>query len=141
MSELKDMIPAGVVTGDDVQKLFAYAKEHNFAMPAVNCTGTNTVNAAMETAVAANAPLIIQFSSSGAAFYAGKTLGNSGQAAAIAGAVAAARHVHELAPLYGARILLHTDHCPRNTLPWLDGLSPWARSSTPPTACRSSART
>ena len=122
MSTLKDMIPAGVVTGDDVQTLFAYAKKHGFAMPAVNATGTNNVNAAMETAVKVNAPLIIQFSSSGAAFYAGKTLNNDNQAAAVAGSVAAARHVHYLAPKYGARVLLHTDHCPRKVLPWLDGL-------------------
>jgi fructose-bisphosphate aldolase class II len=122
MSTLKDMIPAGVVTGDDVQKVFAYAQEHNFALPAVNTIGTNNVNAAMETAVKANAPIIIQFSSSGAAFFAGKSLSDTNMRASVAGAASAARHVHELAPMYGARIMLHTDHCPRGRLIWLDGL-------------------
>jgi len=97
MPTLKDFVPAGVVVGDDVQKVFAYAKEHSFALPAVNCTGTDTVNAALETASEMNRPVIIQFSNGGAAFYAGKGLNNDGQRAAIAGGVAAAMHVHQLA--------------------------------------------
>lgn len=122
MSTLREMIPAGVITGDDVQKVLAYAQENEFALPAVNATGTNNVNAAMETAVKANAPLMIQFSSSGALFFAGKTLPNDHMQGSVAGAAAAARHVHELAPKYGAYIILHTDHCPRSRLAWLDGL-------------------
>ncbi|MCS6843421.1 MAG: class II fructose-bisphosphate aldolase [Caldilineales bacterium] len=122
MTTLQERFPAGVLTGDDVQALFAVAKEREFALPAVNCTGTDTVNAVMEAARDVNSPAIIQFSSGGAAFYAGKGLKNAGLRASIAGAVSAAHHVHQLAPLYGARVLLHTDHCPRANLPWLDGL-------------------
>lgn len=122
MSSLKDLIPAGVILGDDVQNLFAYAKAHQFALPAVNCTGTNTVNACLETAAELGSPMIIQFSNGGAAFYAGKGLDNTGERAAIAGAVAGAMHVHHLAPLYGARVLVHTDHCAKKLLPWIDGL-------------------
>jgi len=122
MSSLKDLIPAGVILGDDVQRVFAYAKAHQFALPAVNCTGTNTVNACLETAAELGSPMIIQFSNGGAAFYAGKALSNTGQRAAIAGAVAGAMHVHQLAEAYGARVLVHTDHCAKKLLPWVDGL-------------------
>ena len=122
MSTLKDLVPAGVIVGDDVQKVFAFAKAHGFALPAVNCTGTNTVNAALETACEMNAPMVIQFSNSGAAFYAGKALNNAGQRASIAGAIAGATHVHQFAELYGARVLVHTDHCAKKLLPWVDGL-------------------
>lgn len=122
MSTFNDLMPAGVITGDDVQKVFKYAKAHQFALPAANCTGTDTVNAALETAAELNAPMIIQFSNGGAAFYAGKGLSNSNQRAAIAGAVSAAMHVHELVEMYGARVMLHTDHCAKKLLPWVDGL-------------------
>ena len=122
MSTLKDLVPAGVIVGDDVQKVFAFAKARGFALPAANCTGTNTVNAALETAREMNSPMVIQFSNGGAAFYAGKALNNEGQRAAVAGAVAGATHVHQLAELYGVRVLLHTDHCAKKLLPWVDGL-------------------
>ena len=122
MSTLNDLVPAGVILGDDVQKVFTYAKAHGFAIPAVNCTGTNTVNAALETACEMNAPIVIQFSNGGAAFYAGKGLKNQGQRASIAGAIAGASHVHQLAEQYGARVLVHTDHCAKKLLPWVDGL-------------------
>ena len=119
---LHELIPAGVVVGDDVQKVFAYAKAHQFALPAANCTGTNTVNAALETARDLDAPMVIQFSNGGAVFYAGKSLNNQGQRAAIAGAVAGAMHVHQLAEQYGVHVLVHTDHCAKKLLPWVDGL-------------------
>ncbi len=122
MSELKELVPAGVIVGADVQKVFAFAKAHGFALPAVNCTGTDTVNAALETSVEMDSPMIIQFSNGGAAFYAGKGLSNDGQRASIAGAVAGAMHVHQLAEAYGARVLVHTDHCAKKLLPWVDGL-------------------
>ena len=112
----------GVITGDRVQELFAYAKAKQFALPGVNVIGTDTVNAAMETAVQVNSPLIIQFSNGGASFFAGKGLSNDGQRAAVAGAVSGARHVHELAELHGARIVLHTDHAAKKLLPWVDGM-------------------
>ncbi len=122
MSTLHDLVGPGVVAGDDVQKVFGYAKEHGFALPAANCTGTNTVNAALETACEMGRPMVIQFSNGGAAFYAGKGLSNDGQRASIAGAVAGATHVHQLAEPYGARVLVHTDHCAKKLLPWVDGL-------------------
>jgi fructose-bisphosphate aldolase class II len=122
MSTVKDLVPAGVITGDNVQKVFEYAKAHGFALPAVNCTGTNTVNAALETAGELGRPMIIQFSNGGAAYYAGKGLNNDGQRASVAGAIAAATHIHQLAELYGAHVLVHTDHCARKLLPWVDGM-------------------
>ncbi|HLW13965.1 MAG TPA: class II fructose-bisphosphate aldolase [Flavobacteriaceae bacterium] len=112
----------GVIVGDDIQKLHQYAKQKGFAMPAVNVIGSNSINTVMETAAELNAPVIIQFSNGGAAFNAGKGLSNENQRAAIAGAVAGAKHVHELAEQYGATVILHTDHCSRKLLPWVDGL-------------------
>jgi len=122
MSTLKEMIAPGVVTGDDVQKVFAYAKAHSFALPAANVVSTNSVNAVMEAAVAANAPVILQFSNGGAVFFAGKSLSNANQQAAIAGGVSGAMHVHQVAAQYGARVILHTDHAAKKLLPWIDGL-------------------
>ena len=122
MSTLSDLVQAGVITGDDVQKVFDYAKTQCFALPAANCTGTNSVNAALETARELDRPMVIQFSNGGAAFYAGKGLGNDGQRASIAGAISGAMHVHLLAKMYSVRVLLHTDHCAKKLLPWLDGL-------------------
>ncbi len=122
MSTLKDLIPVGVIVGDNVQNVFGFAKAYGFALPAANCTGTNTVNAALETAREMDRPMVIQFSNSGAAFYAGKALSNEGQRAAVAGAIAGAMHVHQLAELYGVRVLLHTDHCAKKLIPWVDGL-------------------
>lgn len=121
MTQKKTFSP-GVVSGKSLAALFAFAKQHNFAMPAVNVVGTNSVNAAMETAAAVNAPLMIQFSNGGACFFAGKGLDNAGQRAAIAGAVSGAEHVHKMAELYGATIVLHTDHAAKKLLPWVDGM-------------------
>ncbi len=115
-------IKAGVATGDEVQAIFKYAKEKEFALPAVNVIGSSTINAVMETAAELNAPVIIQFSNGGAQFNAGKGLSNEDQKAAIAGAVAGAKHIHELAESYGATVILHTDHCAKKLLPWIDGL-------------------
>jgi fructose-bisphosphate aldolase class II len=115
-------IRPGVATGREVQKIHQFAKEKGFAMPAVNVVGSNSINTVMETAAALNAPVIIQFSNGGAHFNAGKGLSNDNQQAAIAGAVAGAKHIHELAELYGATVILHTDHCAKNLLPWVDGM-------------------
>lgn len=117
---LKDF--KGVVTGDQVQELFSIAKKYQFALPAVNVTGTNTINAVLETAKAVNSPVIIQLSNGGAQFYAGKSLQNDKLQACILGAVSAAQHVHLLAEHYGVAVILHTDHCAKKLLPWLDGL-------------------
>ncbi len=115
-------LPAGVITGEQVQAVFAHAKANQFALPAANVVGTNSVNAVLETAVAVNSPVILQFSHGGATFFAGKSLNNDGQRAAIAGAVSGAHHVHQVAALYGARVILHTDHAAKKLLPWIDGL-------------------
>lgn len=122
MSDIKNSISAGVVTGDNVQELFAYAKANKFALPAANVIGTNSVNAVLETARDVNSPVILQFSNGGAHFFAGKGLDNTNEHASIAGAISGAKHVHELATLYGTRVILHTDHCARKLLPWVDGL-------------------
>jgi len=115
-------IKPGVATGDEVQAIFRYAKEKGFALPAVNVTGSSTVNAVMETAARLKAPVIIQFSNGGAHFNAGKGLSNENERAAIAGGIAGAKHIHTLAELYGATVILHTDHCAKKLLPWIDGL-------------------
>jgi len=115
-------IPAGVITGDGVQKVFKDAKEKGYALPAINVVSTISVNAVMEAAVAVNSPVIIQFSNGGAIFYAGKGLSNEGQKCAVAGAVSGATHIHQLAEIYGARIILHTDHAAKKLLPWIDGM-------------------
>lgn len=114
--------PAGVITGSTVQELFAYAKEQGFAIPAVNVTGTDTVNAVLETAAAVNSPVIIQLSNGGASFFAGKSISNDGQKASIMGAIACAHHVHTVAAAYGIPVILHTDHAAKKLLPWIDGL-------------------
>ncbi|MGS2740027.1 class II fructose-bisphosphate aldolase [Sinomicrobium sp. M5D2P17] len=115
-------IKPGVATGDEVQEIFAYAKSKGFALPAVNVIGSDSINGVLETAATLNSPVILQFSNGGAQFNAGKGLSNDGQKAAILGAVAGAKHVHELAEAYGATVILHTDHCAKKLLPWIDGL-------------------
>ncbi len=117
-----DVVKPGVVTGDDVQKLFKVAKEEGFALPAVNVVGTDSVNAVLEAAAAVKSPVMIQFSNGGAVFYAGKGLKLDGQEAAILGAVSGAKHIHMLAEKYGVPVILHTDHAARKLLPWIDGL-------------------
>lgn len=116
------MFPAGVATGQMVSDIFEYAKENKFALPAVNVIGSSNVNATMETAAKLNSPVIIQFSNGGAAFNAGKGLSNDGQKSAILGGIAGAKHIHTLAEAYGATVILHTDHCAKKLLPWIDGL-------------------
>lgn len=115
-------IKPGVATGREVQDIFNLAKEKGFALPAVNVIGSNTINGVLETAKALNAPVIVQFSNGGAQFNAGKGLSNEGQKAAIAGSIAGAKHVHEMAEVYGVPVILHTDHCAKKLLPWIDGL-------------------
>jgi fructose-bisphosphate aldolase, class II len=119
---MKHNIKPGVATGDQVQEIFSYAKTKGFALPAINVIGSGTINGVLETAAKLNAPVIIQFSNGGAQFNAGKGLSNENQKSAILGAVAGAKHIHTLAEAYGATVILHTDHCAKNLLPWIDGL-------------------
>ena len=112
----------GVLYGDEVTELFKYANDNNFAIPAVNVVGTNSVNAVLETAREVNSPVIVQFSNGGASFFAGKGLSNEGQQAAVLGGISGAMHVHSMAQAYGVTVVLHTDHCAKKILPWVDGL-------------------
>ncbi|WP_185851123.1 class II fructose-bisphosphate aldolase [Blattabacterium cuenoti] len=114
--------PYGVATGNLVKEIFQYAREKVFAIPAVNVIGSNTMNAVMETASYVNSPVIIQLSNGGATFNAGKGLNNQDEKAAIKGSIASAKHIHELAELYKTTVILHTDHCPKKNLLWIDGL-------------------
>jgi len=119
---MSKLIKSGVATGDQVQAIFQLAKEKGFALPAVNVTSSSTVNGVMEAAAKLNAPAIIQFSNGGCMYFAGKALSNENEKAAIIGGIAGAKHVHALAEAYGATVILHTDHCAKNLLPWIDGL-------------------
>lgn len=112
----------GVLHGDAVQDLFEVAKKHQFAIPAVNVIGTNSINAVMEAAKSVNSPVIIQLSNGGAQFYAGKSINNDNLNACILGGVSAAHHTHLLAEHYGVAVILHTDHAAKKLLPWIDGL-------------------
>ncbi|CAG8807458.1 30900_t:CDS:2, partial [Racocetra persica] len=115
-------LPAGVITGENVFKLFEYAKKNGFAIPAVNCTSSSTINATLEAARDIKAPIIIQLSQGGSAFYAGKGLSNDGQRASIIGAISAAHHIRTIAKDYGIPVVLHSDHCAEKLLPWFDGM-------------------
>jgi fructose-bisphosphate aldolase class II len=118
----QSLIKPGVVTGEALNQLLRHANENNYALPAVNVVGTNSINAVLETAKAVNSPVIIQFSNGGGIFYAGKSLSNEGQKAAIAGSISGALHIHQMAVHYGVPVVLHTDHCAKKLLPWIDGL-------------------
>jgi len=119
-TKVLDVVQAGVVTGDDLQKLFKIAKEEGFALPAVNVVSTSSVNAVLEAAKKVNSPVIIQFSNGGGAYYAGKGLPSD--EAAILGCISGAQHVHTVAKAYGVPVVLHTDHAARELLPWIDAL-------------------
>jgi fructose-bisphosphate aldolase class II len=116
------MIKAGVATGLEVQEIFNHAKKNGYALPAVNVVSTSSINAVMESAKENNAPAIVQFSAGGCQFYSGKGLSNTNFQSAIAGGISGAMHVHQLAELYGSSVILHTDHCAKKLLPWIDGL-------------------
>jgi fructose-bisphosphate aldolase class II len=120
MSKISDFVDAGVVTGESLSKVFELAKEGEFALPAVNVVGTDSINAVLEASKDVNSPVIIQFSNGGASFYAGKGL--SSKESAVLGAISGAKHIHTLAESYGIPVILHTDHAARKLLPWIDGL-------------------
>jgi len=123
MSEkILDIVKPGVVTGDDVQKVFEMCKKNKFALPAANVINTDSINAVLEAAAKVKSPVIIQFSNGGAQFVAGKGLKLEGQQNAILGAISGAKHVHNVAEHYGVPVILHTDHAAKKLLPWIDGL-------------------
>ncbi|KAF2244335.1 hypothetical protein BU26DRAFT_533771 [Trematosphaeria pertusa] len=116
---------AGVITGDDVLKLFKYAQEKGFAIPAINVTSSSTVVAALEAARDKNSPIILQTSQGGAAYFAVRPSPSNAcpdQNASIGGSIAAAHYIRSVAPLYNVPVVLHTDHCAKKLLPWLDGM-------------------
>lgn len=119
---LASIVPAGVVTGDNLKKLFSYAQEKGFAIPAVNVTSTSTINATLEAARDAKSPVIVQFSNGGGAFFAGKSLPNKEQEASILGSVAGAHYTRSIAAAYGIPVVIHSDHCAKKLLPWFDGM-------------------
>jgi len=119
-SRVSEFLAPGVVSGNDLQKLLADAKEKGYALPAVNVVGTDSLNAVMEAASKVSSPVIVQFSHGGAAFYGGK--GIDANKAAVLGAISGAQHVHTLAEAYGIPVVLHTDHAARKLLPWVDAL-------------------
>jgi fructose-bisphosphate aldolase class II len=120
--KILDVVKPGVVTGEDVQKIFAICKENKFAMPAVNVINTDSINAVLEAAAKVKSPVVIQFSNGGAQFVAGKGLKLQGQETAVLGAISGAQHVHLMAEAYGVPVILHTDHAAKKLLPWIDGL-------------------
>ncbi len=113
---------SGVLFGKELEALYNDAKTNNFAIPAVNTTGTDTINAAIETAAKVNSPIIIQFSNGGAQFIAGKGMPNDNLQANIQGAIAGALHVHQVAKFYNVPVVLHTDHASKKWLPWISAL-------------------
>jgi fructose-bisphosphate aldolase class II len=121
-NKLLDLVKPGVATGADVQKIFAYAKEQQFALPAVNVISTDSINAVLEAAAKAQSAVIIQLSNGGAQFFAGKGVKLEGQQAQILGAISGAKHVHLMAEHYGVPVIVHTDHAAKKLLPWIDGL-------------------
>jgi fructose-bisphosphate aldolase, class II len=112
----------GVLFGEELEALYKDAKDNSFAIPAVNVTGTNTVNAVLETAARVNSPVIIQFSNGGAQFFAGKGMPNDKLQANISGGISGALHIHNVAAHYGVPVILHTDHAAKKWLPWISGL-------------------
>ncbi len=115
-----DNLSNGVLSGNDIQKLFSIAKDNNFAIPAINVVSSSSINAVLESASEVNSPVIIQFSNGGGDFYAGKGLSN--QARAVLGTVSGAKHIHIMAEAYGVPVVIHTDHASRKLLPWIDAL-------------------
>jgi len=113
---------SGVIYGEDVRELFKWAQEKKFAIPAINVTSSSTCVAALEAARDAKAPIILQVSQGGAAYFCGKGVSNGNQEASIAGAVAAAHYIIAVSPAYGIPVVLHTDHCAKKLLPWFDGM-------------------
>ncbi|MDQ7008802.1 MAG: class II fructose-bisphosphate aldolase [Candidatus Gracilibacteria bacterium] len=118
--KILDIVSPGVIYGEDLKKVYAFAKENKFAIPAINVVGSNSINSALEAAKEVNSPIIIQFSSGG-----GKFNGSNGLdtvKAQVLGSVAGALHVHTLAEAMGVVVILHTDHANKKALPWIDGL-------------------
>jgi len=117
-----DIVPPGVVTGDNLMKLMEYCRDNAIALPAFNCTSSSTINAALQAARDVQSPVIIQFSNGGGAFFAGKGIKNDKQRGAVLGSIAGAQHVRLMAKHYGIPVIIHSDHCAKKLLDWYDGM-------------------
>lgn len=126
--KLSEIVKPGVVTGDDVQKIFSFCKAHRCALPAVNVISTDSINSVMEAAAKVKSPVIIQLSNGGAQFFAGKGLKLPGQEAQSLGAISGAQHIHTMAVHYGIPVMIHTDHAAKNLLPWVDRMLEYGES-------------
>jgi len=121
-AKLPASVKPGVVTGKALIDLLDAAKAQGYAIPGVNIVGSNSINACMEAAKKYGGPIMVTFSKGGGQYIAGKAADNTADAASIAGCIAGAKHVREVAKLYGVPVVLHTDHCQKAWLPWIDGL-------------------
>jgi fructose-bisphosphate aldolase, class II len=119
--KLSEIVKPGVATGNVVKMIFDYAKQYEFALPAVNVVGTNSVNAVLEAGKSANCPVVVQFSNGGGQFFAGKGIADS-MKASVAGTISGAYHIHRVAELYEIPVIIHTDHAAKKLLPWIDAL-------------------
>jgi fructose-bisphosphate aldolase class II len=121
-AKLPASIKPGVVTGPALVDLLNDAKAKGYAIPGVNIVGTNSINSCMEAAKIYGGPIMVTFSKGGGQFIAGKAADNTDDAASINGCIAGALHVRQVAKLYNIPVILHTDHCQKAWLPWIDGL-------------------
>ncbi|WP_343188992.1 class II fructose-bisphosphate aldolase [Buchnera aphidicola (Chaitoregma tattakana)] len=123
MKNLFKNIKHGVISASETKKIFKIAKKNHFAIPAINCCSFNTINASLEAAQVINSPIIIQFSYTGSSFFIGKNIKIKDlHKKSILGATIAAKYVHIISKFYKIPVILHTDHCHKSILPWLDGL-------------------
>ena len=100
-----------IATPEVYAEMLARAKEHSFAFPAINCVGSESVNAAIKGFADAGSDGIIQFSTGGAEFASGLGVKDM-----VTGAVALAEFAHVIADRYPITVALHTDHCPKDKL-------------------------
>jgi fructose-bisphosphate aldolase, class II len=119
---MTNKVSDNLIFGQKALDLFQKAKSNNFAIPAVNVTSSSNINASLETASAINSPIIIQFSNSGSAFLGGKAIDNKSQKSSIMGSILGATQIHQFTKEYGSQVMVHTDHCAKKLLPWVDGL-------------------
>jgi fructose-bisphosphate aldolase, class II len=100
-----------IATPEVYTEMLGRAKEYSFAFPAINCVGSESVNAAIKGFADAGSDGIIQFSTGGAEFASGLGVKDM-----VTGAVALAEFAHLIAEKYPITVALHTDHCPKDKL-------------------------
>ncbi|QCI26870.1 class II fructose-bisphosphate aldolase [Buchnera aphidicola (Thelaxes californica)] len=126
MHKISKIIKPGIIFGKDIKTIFTIAKKNKFAIPAVNCIGTDSINAVLSAAYEAQSPVIIQLSYSGASFIAGAKINTVKYQCpykqSIIGAISIAHYIHKLSKYYQIPVILHTDHCYQEILPWINAL-------------------